>query len=94
MCHETYASKLKNISLIKTLMSITVFLFNCLPDGRGKTQAQKDAEKKDPKLKTKGPRVVRHLWLIRHGQYELDDPKHGLTEMGRHQGEDMANLWG
>lgn len=29
--------------------------------------------------------VVRHIFLIRHGQYVLEDDVHGLTEMGRHQ---------
>ena len=25
---------------------------------------------------------IRHIYLIRHGQYELDDKAHGLTDLG------------
>lgn len=28
---------------------------------------------------------VRHILLIRHGQYDLDDPEHGLTQLGFEQ---------
>mmetsp|Transcript_17955 Transcript_17955/g.42156 ORF Transcript_17955/g.42156 Transcript_17955/m.42156 type:complete len:352 (+) Transcript_17955:54-1109(+) len=34
-------------------------------------------------VKTTGP--IRHLLLIRHGQYNLDDDEHGLTDLGREQ---------
>lgn len=34
-------------------------------------------------VKTTGP--IRHLLLIRHGQYNLDDEEHGLTDLGREQ---------
>jgi len=29
--------------------------------------------------------VIRHVFLVRHGQYNLDDKTHGLTELGKHQ---------
>lgn len=28
---------------------------------------------------------MRHIFLARHGQYNLDDDAHGLTELGKHQ---------
>ena len=30
-------------------------------------------------------KVIRHVFLVRHGQYNLDDKAHGLTELGKHQ---------
>lgn len=45
------------------------------PDGKEELEELK---------KTRG-KVIRHIFLIRHGQYNLDDKAHGLTELGKHQ---------
>jgi len=31
--------------------------------------------------------VIRHVFFIRHGQYSLDDKRHGLTELGKEQSQ-------
>jgi len=41
-----------------------------------------------PQVKTTGQ--IRHLLFIRHGQYNLDDDEHGLTELGREQAARLA----
>lgn len=33
---------------------------------------------------------MRHLYFIRHGQYNLDDDEHGLTDLGREQSRLLA----
>ena len=30
------------------------------------------------------PKVIRHIFMIRHGQYELEQKENGLTELGKH----------
>mmetsp|Transcript_15267 Transcript_15267/g.32975 ORF Transcript_15267/g.32975 Transcript_15267/m.32975 type:complete len:367 (-) Transcript_15267:111-1211(-) len=37
----------------------------------------------EKKMKTQGK--IKHILLIRHGQYDLEDAEHGLTELGREQ---------
>mmetsp|Transcript_159567 Transcript_159567/g.281703 ORF Transcript_159567/g.281703 Transcript_159567/m.281703 type:complete len:363 (+) Transcript_159567:94-1182(+) len=59
-------------------------------DGRA-PPAAKDGQEK---VKTQGRH--RHLLFVRHGQYELDDKEHGLTDLGREQsrllGERFAKM--
>jgi len=49
-------------------------------DGRGPPVGEK--------MKASG--AIRHLILVRHGQYDLDSDERGLTELGRRQSEKLA----
>lgn len=53
------------------------------PDWDGRAPPPPDPGSEEPTIKTQGK--VRHLLLIRHGQYQLDTDEQGLTELGREQ---------
>eukprot|EP00929_Paragymnodinium_shiwhaense_P002221 TRINITY_DN102434_c0_g1_i1.p1 TRINITY_DN102434_c0_g1~~TRINITY_DN102434_c0_g1_i1.p1 ORF type:complete len:408 (-),score=25.77 TRINITY_DN102434_c0_g1_i1:15-1175(-) len=58
-------------------------------DGRAPPTGEKD-------IKIKPHGRIRHLIFVRHGQYDLEDASHGLTEKGREQsrllGERLAKM--
>lgn len=60
-------------------------------DGRHPATTASASEKA---TETKGR--IRHVLLVRHGQYNLEDPENGLTELGREQarltGKRLADL--
>lgn len=57
------------------------------PDWDGRHPAFRAGQSEKDWLKKQPSQTVRHIYLIRHGQYELEKKEHGLTELGKVQSQ-------